>query len=144
MAFDVRMTNYARCRLSETINFIQYVCSNESYATTLLNTIRKVVENLKTQERFRIVDQDISELIGETVYRIKIGKYRLVYRIKPEYDLILIFLFMHESQPLDENVLFSYRDYVVGAATFEEKKSEQLTEEQKKAILEGHNETLRG
>ncbi len=109
MAFDVRMTGYARHRLSETVSFIQHVCGNASYATSLLNATREVLENLKTQEGFRIVDHDISDLVGEIVYRVKIGKYKLVYRVKSEQNTILVFLFMHESQPLNEDIVISYK-----------------------------------
>ena len=109
MAFDVRMTGYARHRLSETVSFIQHVCGNALYATKLLNATRDVVEQLKTQEGFRIVDHDISDLVGEVVYRVRIGKYKLVYRVKPEQKAILIFLFMHESQPLNDEIVISYK-----------------------------------
>lgn len=74
MAFDVRITNYARRQLSNTVDFIQDVCNNESYAINLLNAVHDVLEDLKTRERFRIVDHDISDLVGETVYKARIGK----------------------------------------------------------------------
>ena len=98
MAFDVKMTAYARHRFSETISFIQYVCGKASYATNLLNATRDVLENLKTQEGFRIVDHDISDLVGE-----------IVYRVKSKQNTILVFLFMHESQPSNEDIVICYK-----------------------------------
>ncbi len=46
--------------------------------------------------------------MGETVYRIEIGKYKLVYGVKPREDVILVFLFMHESQSLDNSIFASF------------------------------------
>ena len=108
MAFDVRMTAYARHRLTETIGYIQYVCGNAPYAASLLNAIQDALKDLETQEHFRIVDHDISDLVGEAVYRIKIGKYKLVYRVKPKENVILVFLFMHESQSPDNSIFASF------------------------------------
>ena len=110
MVFDVRMTDYARHRLNETIDYIQYVCNNGPYAATLLSAVSGALEKLKTQEHFRIVDHAASELVGETVYRVQIGKYRLIYRVKPEENQILVFAFMHESRPLDDDAIVSYRN----------------------------------
>ena len=110
MAFDVRITGYARHRINETIDFIQYVCNNKEYAASLLEAISRVLEDLKTQERFRIVDHAISDFVGETVYRIRIGKYKLVYRVIPEKDTVLVFMFMHESQSLSSAAVASFRD----------------------------------
>ena len=108
MAFDVRVTAYALRRLGETVDFIHNVCGNGSYAKRLLGAVQEAVGNLEAQEGFRIVDHDISDLVGETVYRVKIGKYKLAYRVKPEQSVVLIFLFIHEAQPLGEDVIVSF------------------------------------
>ncbi len=109
MAFDVRMTAYARHRLNETISYIQYVCGNPTYATKLLHAALASVKKLETQESFRIVDHTLSDFVGETVYRIKLDKYKIVYRLKQDQGIVLIFLFMHESHPLDEAIFASFK-----------------------------------
>ena len=109
MAFDVRLLRSAQRRIEETIDYIRYVCSNEAYAKNLYETVLTVLKKLKTQEGFRVVDHEISELVGETVFRVKIDKYKLVYRVKEDEGIVLVFMFMHEAQPVDQILPVGYK-----------------------------------
>lgn len=109
MAFDVRLLRSAQRRIEETIDYIRYVCSNEAYAKNLYETVLTVLKKLKTQEGFRVVDHEISELVGETVFRVKIDKYKLVYRVKEDEGIVLVFMFMHEAQPVDQSLPVGYK-----------------------------------
>lgn len=110
MAFDVRLLRNARRSLEDTFDFLHYDCNNRAYAVELYEAVIDSLKRLRVQRGFWIVDHDASELVGETVYRVKIGKYKLLYRIKPEESKILVFAFVHEAQELGSGVLLSFRN----------------------------------
>ena len=56
-----------------------------------------------------MVDHEISERVGETVFRVKIDKYKLVYRVKEDEGIVLVFMFMHEAQPVDQSLPVGYK-----------------------------------
>ena len=108
MAYDVVFASSAARRLDETIDFLKFVCCNAKFSTKLLDDVKAEVLNLRTKEGFHIVDHAVSDFVGETVYRIRLGSYRLVYKVDRTNNRYIIFLFMHDSQPLDISVM---RDY---------------------------------
>lgn len=105
MAFDVVLANSAARRLDETANFLQYVCCNSEFATALLVGVKTSIIKLGAKEGFHIVDHTVSDFVGETVYRIKLGRYKIVYKIDEPNNRYIVFLFMHESQDLDVSVI---------------------------------------
>lgn len=105
MAFDVVVTSSATRRLKDTINYLRFVCCNYGYAKSLFNEVEVAKRELEAKNGFHIVDHTISDFVGETVYRIKLGRYKLVYRIDEVNSHYVVFLFIHESQPLDVSVM---------------------------------------
>ena len=105
MAFDVVVTSSALRRLNETIGFLRFVCCNDSFAESLLDEVEVARQGLETKTSFHIVDQSVSEFVDETVYRIKIGHYKLIYKVDKTSARYIVFLFMHESQDLDVSIM---------------------------------------
>lgn len=105
MAFDVAVTPSAAKRLKDTINYIRFVNGNDNFAKILYSEVSAAKQELETKTGFHIVDHAISNFVGETVYRIKFGSYKLVYKIDRANNRYIIFLFIHESQNLDVSVV---------------------------------------
>lgn len=108
MAFDVFASDPVIFKIRATINYIEDVCLNPCYAKELYAAIKESIVTLKTKEGFHIRDQNASELIGQDIYRIKLGKYKLLYEIDREKSIITIFTFLHESQDLESILLSDY------------------------------------
>ena len=102
MAFDVVISRRAVSRINSAIRYIEDSCDNRAYAKRLYNAIERFITELKTSEGFRIRDQAASNLLGQDVYRIRVGKYKLLYLVNGEAGAVVVFSFLHQAQDLNE------------------------------------------
>lgn len=108
MAFDVVISNRAASKINATVNYIEEVCSNRHYAKQLYAAIEKSILDLEVKECFHIRDRAASDLLGQTVYRISLGKYRLLYMVSTTANVVLVFSFFHEAQNLPAIIQSDY------------------------------------
>ena len=105
MAFEVVFTTDAAERLEKTANYLQYTCQSPKLASELYDCVSAEIVKLRTKTGFHIVDHVVSDFVGETVYRVRMGRYKIVYKIDESSNRYVVFLFMHESQNLDVSVM---------------------------------------
>ncbi len=105
MASKVVVSDRAILKINTTVSYIENVCNNRTYAKRLYEAIEDCILGLETKEGLHIKDQAVSSLLGKDVYRIKLGKYRLLYLIDAEKSTVLVFSFLHEAQDFEAIVL---------------------------------------
>lgn len=110
MAFDVVVSNRAFYKIKAAIGYISDTCLNWSYARQLYKSVERSIVELETKESFHIRDQEASTVIGQDIYRIKLGKYKLLYRIDREKHVITVFSFLHESQSFGAVILSDFQN----------------------------------
>ncbi len=108
MIFDVVVSSRAATEINTTITYFEDVCHNRSYAKTFYEEVKHVILELETKENFHIRDQEMSKLLGRDVYRIRLGRYRLLYQIDRSKGLVTVFSFFHEAQNLEPLVASDY------------------------------------
>lgn len=101
MAFDVVVSRRAASKINAAISYIEDLCSNRPYAEQLYRAIERSIIELEQSAGFRIRDQAASELLKQDVYRIKLGKYKLLYVVDDGKKTIVVFSFFHQAQNLE-------------------------------------------
>ena len=108
MAFNVVVSNRVASKIDATVSYIENVCYNRSYARRLYEIIEESILELETKEHFHIRDQEASHLLLQDVFRISLGKYRLLYTINSHESVVTVFSFFREAQDLETIIVSDF------------------------------------
>ncbi len=108
MVFKVVVSDRVTSKIDATISYIENVCYNRPYAKRLYEAIEESVLGLETKTCFRVRDQEASHLLSQDVFRIKIGKYRLLYTVNDCESVVTVFSFFHEAQDLEPVIVYDF------------------------------------
>lgn len=81
MGYSVRVTSSVRERLKSTVNYLVEVRCDPQYARRLLDGVEAAIGSFKSDALFPIIDIRASGLVGRSVYKRKVGSYKLLYII---------------------------------------------------------------
>lgn len=112
MAFRVRFTTPALRRLKNSISYLNDVLCQPGTARRLHESVLEFVEELEGDPRFLVVDHEASQLVGECLYRKRIGRYKLLFMKDSAAEEFVIVSFIHDLQDARAFLAREYEDDV--------------------------------
>lgn len=110
MGYSVRVTPSVRERLKSTVNYLVEVRCDSQYARRLLDGVEAAIGSFKSDALFPIIDIRASGLVGRSVYKRKVGSYKLLYVIDEQEKSICIFSFINDRQDGRHIISADYRN----------------------------------
>ncbi len=108
MASKVVVSDRVAFKIEETVHYLENACNNRRYATQFYKAVEESILGLETKEGFHIRDQEVSALIHQDIYRIKLDKYKLLYTVNTNEGIVVVFSFFHESQDFKTIILSDF------------------------------------
>lgn len=91
-------------RFERSVAYISEVLCEPSAATRLADGFQLALNQLKDARKFRIIDTEVTELVGEPVFRIKLDNYKLLYTVNEDDNRVTIETFAHDRQDISRVV----------------------------------------